>query len=908
LGRIILAGFSVAVITLLITLAWFSRDLPTPAGIMNRAVPQSTKIYDRTGQTVLYNIHGEERRTVVNFNAFPDFLKQATLTAEDRNFYQHRGFRLTSMLRAVIVNMVSGARVQGGSTITQQFIKKAILGDEKSYIRKIKEIFLAYQIEQRFSKDEILKLYLNEIPYGSNAYGAEAATQLFFGKSAKDLSLAEAAILASLVKAPSYYSPWGIHIDELINRQHYILDGMAAQGYITTDQAEAAKQANLEFQPNREAIIAPHFVFYVKEQLADIYSERMVEQGGLKIITSLDIRMQKLAEDSITESLPLLKRYQANNASLVAIDPATGQILAMAGSADYFNNDIQGQVNVALRPRQPGSSFKPIAYATALAAGFAPQTIIYDVTTDFKTDTGVYTPSNYDGQERGPVDLRHALAGSLNIPAVKFLYLTGINKVLDLADKLGYTTLKERSRFGLSLVLGGAEVNLLEHTNAFAVFAREGVFKPTISIIKVEDGQGRTLQEFRDTTGERVINEQPVRNLTNILSDNEARSFIFGNQNRLTLADRPVAAKTGTTNEYRDAWTMGYTPQLAVGVWVGNNNNRAMSKGADGSVVAAPIWQRFFSQAVKQLPIQYFIPPEPITPDKPMLNGDLGGQTVMIDKVSGLLATDLTPIQLREQKTFRQYHTILQYVTPGDPQGPTPTNPANDPQYSLWEGAVKNWTHQQGLKDEFPPVDYDNLHTTNNQPRVFVASPVNNEVISTNSYQFSSQITSFYTIKKVDYWIDNILVKTLNSPPYATTLQLGDFINSGFHQLRVVADDEVGNTGEASVNFNFLSAWPSDAPNTSFIYPLNGSLLNLSTWPLIIKINNQRPEKLKQLDLYYSINNSPSQWLGVIPSPQTNNTFVWNKSVVGKITFSLVLTANTGTAQFGPWVEFKVSP
>ncbi len=906
--RLFVAGAVLIITTFLITLTWVSRDLPTPEGILRRAVSQSTKIYDRTGQIVLYEIHGEERRTSVELKDVPDYLKQATLTAEDRNFYQHHGFSLTSMVRALLVNFLTGTKAQGASTITQQFIKNAILSNEKSYVRKIKELFLAYQIERRFTKDEILKFYLNEIPYGSNAYGAEAAAQIFFRKSIKNINLPEAAILAALPKAPPYYSPWGNHLEDLMARQHYILDGMAEQGYITKDEAEAAKKEKLNFQPRRESIIAPHFVFYVKEQLANLYGDRMVEQGGLKIITSLDVEKQKMAEAAIKQNISAIKRYQGSNAALVAIDVPTGQILAMVGSVDYFNNDIQGQVNVTLRPRQPGSSFKPIVYATALAQGFTPATLVYDVATNFKTDTDPYAPKDYDGKERGPVDLRHALAGSLNIPAVKLLYLTGVNNVLNTADALGYTTLKDRSRFGLSLVLGGAEVKLLEHTAAFAALAREGITKPTTSILKIEDSQSNVLQEFHNSTGKKVLEAEPVRELTSILSDNAARTYIFGANNRLTLPDRPVAAKTGTTNDYHDAWMVGYTSDLAVGVWVGNNDNKTMAKGADGSIVAAPIWQQFFSEAVKNSPVQNFVSPLPHTVDKPMLNGDLGGVVATIDKSTGLLATPLTPLSQTQEKLFRQYHSILHYVTPGDPLGQVPIDPNTDPNYQLWEDGVRVWVEKQGLKNEFPPTGFDNTHTESNRPQLTITSPSNNQTINDSWYRFSVNAQSARGIKKVDYFINNNLVATSSAPPFDANIQLGELFMSGYYTLKVVAADDVDNQAETSLNFNFRNDLVPVGESSHLLYPTNNQTIRLTELPLTIKISNDYPEKLKQVDFYMAAPNSPSRWLGVIKSPAKNNTLILpSLDQAGSYILSLTLTTINHNTVPGPQINLTMT-
>jgi penicillin-binding protein 1C len=887
--------------------AWASRDLPTPEGIAHRVVAQSTKIYDRTGKTVLYDIHGTERRTAVELSDIPQTLIWATLTAEDRQFYEHRGFRLTSLIRALLVDLTTGTRAQGGSTITQQFIKNAILGSEKSVFRKVKELILAYQIERKFSKDEILKLYFNEIPWGSNAYGAEAASQLYFGKSVKDINLAESTILSAMAQRPTYYSPWGTHLDELFARQHYILDGMADQKYITPEQAKAAEKTEVKFQPRREAIIAPHFVFYVKELLAEIYGERIAEGGGLKVITTLDLDRQRQAEAAINASAEKNKSYNASNAALVALDVPTNQILAMVGSRDYFDDTIQGQVNVAVRPRQPGSSFKPVVYAAAFAEGFTPDTILFDVPTTFKTDIKDYTPNNYDGKARGPVSLRQALAGSLNIPAVKLLYLTGISKVLDLAQALGYTTLSDRSRFGLSLVLGGAEVSLLEHTSTYAAFAREGATKPVVGILKVEDSRGTTLEQYEDTAGPQAIEQNVVRTLTNVLSDNEARAPIFGASNYLTLPDRPVAAKTGTTNDYHDAWTLGYTPQIAAGVWVGNSNNQAMKRGADGSVVAAPIWQAFMRAATSGLPIQGFTSPEPTWPSKPVLAGTLG-QVVVLDSLSGYRATDLTPPEYRVPKLFHEYHTILRYVTPGDPLGPNPQTPEADPQYENWEAGVRAWAQARGLTDELPPQGLDNVHTDANRPQPTLTSPVPNQTITQNPMSFSVAVQSPRPIAKVVYLLDQQEVGSVNESPFTLSFPITEEWANGFHTAQAIAYDDIGNSGSASSTFNLLVTPLPSPQQMTFTNLSAGQLLSTTDFPRELTVSLRNPGVVKQLDLYLKPENGQARWLGVEQAPGPEARFTLALLPPGTYTLSLLSTEQDGTTHTGPRVTVLVAP
>ncbi|MFA5754704.1 MAG: transglycosylase domain-containing protein, partial [Patescibacteria group bacterium] len=493
LGLGVILGIIAAIYIVII-----SRSLPNPNQLIEREVAQSTKIYDRTGENILYEISGDEKRTLVTLQEIPDYVKQATISIEDKNFYKHGGFSLWAMFRTMVTNVIY-RRSAGGSTLTQQFVKNAVLTPEKTISRTIKELILSYRLEKKFSKKEILQMYLNEIPYGSNAYGVEAASQKYFGKGVKDVSLSEAAILAAIVQVPSRYSPYGPNKDILLGRKDYVLDLMSEQGYISESERDAAKSQEITFKGPETNITAPHFVMYIKGILADKYGEKMVEQEGLKIYTTLDLFKQKIAEETIaerTENYP--EKYGANNAALVAIDPKTGQILAMVGSRDYFNDEIDGQVNVTDRPRQPGSSMKPIVYAALFEKGYTPDTILYDVLTNFSTNSAQpYQPHNYSGQEIGPVTIRKALAGSLNIPAVKAIYLANINNVIDLAENLGYSTLYPRSRFGLSLVLGGGEVKLLEHANAYSAFARDGQLSPIVSILKVEDKDGKIIEEYQ---------------------------------------------------------------------------------------------------------------------------------------------------------------------------------------------------------------------------------------------------------------------------------------------------------------------------------------------------------------------------------------------------------------------------
>lgn len=807
------------IIGMIIMFAVISRDLPDPNKIMERTVAESTKIYARDGTTLLYDIHGEQKRTVVPLSDIPDDMKHATIAIEDKDFYNHHGFSLTGIVKAVcheaIGNLGGLCPPRGGSTITQQFIKNSILTSQHSYVRKIKELVLSYQLEKRFSKDQILQLYLNEIPYGSNAYGVESAAQTYFKKRAKDLSLAESALLAAMPQSPSYYSPYGNHTEDLVGRQHLILRVMVEQNYITQAQADTAQAIDILalVKPKSDNIVAPHFVMYVKELLAAKFGEKEAEQGGFKVVTTLNIDKQRIAEEVVTKYADKnATKYNASNAALVSLDTKTGQILAMVGSKDYFDTSIDGNVNVTLRPRQPGSSFKPIVYATAFKQGYTPETTLFDLVTNFATDSGKdYTPHNYDNKEHGPVSMRQALAGSLNIPAVKTLYLAGIPNVLATAKDLGYTTLNDPSRFGLSLVLGGGEVTLLEHTSAYATFAREGIRHPVAAILRIEDNKGKVLEQFQNRE-EKVLDENAVRLLTSVLSDNEARAYIFGSKNYLTLPDRPVAAKTGTTNDYRDAWTIGYTPSIATGVWVGNNDNSEMKRGADGSIVAAPIWNEFMKRTVGG-PTEPFKGAKPNTSTKPILQGKIGSDIkYSVDSVTGKIipekCLETYPEAFIAQKSFKIVHDILFYVTKDDPAGPVPADPTKDPQYARWEEPVQRWAVANKYLDSALQYESCDLRSATNSPVTIFATPVTGTTIPSSTFIVEATATGPQAIKSITYYLDDIQIGTASTSPFVLTYTATTELISGFHDLKAVATDAIGNTGSVTIIINYL---PSDS-------------------------------------------------------------------------------------------------
>lgn len=792
---------SLGLLSAFILVAWISRDLPNPNQLIDREVAQSTKIYDRSGEHTLYEIHGEEKRTLISLDNIPDNVKNATVAIEDKNFYKHGGFSVWSMFRTIITNIIYN-RKAGGSTLTQQFVKNAILSSEKSYVRKIKEIILAQRIEKKFSKDEVLQMYLNEIPYGSNAYGVEAASQKFFGKSVSDVNLAEAALLAALPQAPSRYSPYGSNLDILMGRKDYILEIMSEQGYISAAERDAAKSYDLKFERQETNITAPHFIMMIKDLLSEKYGETEVERGGLKIYTTIDWEKQKMAEEIIKEKTEKYQeKYNADNAALIALDPKTGQVLVMVGSRDYFNEEIDGQVNVTDRPRQPGSSMKPIVYATLFEQGYTPNTKLYDVVTNFSTDAAnPYIPHNYNGQEYGPVSIRQALSGSLNIPAVKAIYLAGINQVLNLTDSLGYSTLKDRSRYGLSLVLGGGEIKMLEHINAYSAFAREGKINEVALIMKIEDKNGKILEEYKQREN-KVITNKTAQMINSILSDNEARSFIFGSKNWLTLSDRPVAAKTGTTNDYKDAWTIGYTPSLVSGVWIGNTDNSKMNTGADGSVVAAPIWNEFMKRALTGSPVESFNSWVEEKSGKEAIDGNLQySKKIIINKETKLLADTNTPENLKEEIQVFNHHCLLYYINREDPLGPKPENPQIDPQFNAWENAVLEWSKKNNQLSSEELINGLELIKPENTPTLKIDFPTPNIVINQKTLTIKVSASAPRGIKTIKY--------SLNENPLPgegveteTTIML-DNLSNGYQKISVTACDDVGNCQKESVNFN----------------------------------------------------------------------------------------------------------
>ncbi len=784
--------------------AYFANALPSPDQITNRTLAESTKIYDRTGEHLLYETGKNIRRTYVSLDQISPLLKNATIALEDKNFYKHPGFDPLAIVRTVWIDVIKQKKY-GASTITQQFAGNAVTGREKNYTRKIKELIFSIELERRYNKDQILEWYLNENSYGGVNHGVEAAAQTYFNKSAKDVTLAEAAALASIPQAPTYYTDTD-NLTDLTSRRNYALDRMVEEGYATNEEVETAKTEPITLNKVLVAKDAPHFVDYVSAQLEDDFGNTFVDKG-LKVTTTLDYDKQKIAEEQITKGMAVIEKNGGSNAALVTIDTKTGQVLVMIGSKNYYDENYDGQVNIATSLNQPGSSFKPIVYLTAFANGYNPNTILFDVETDFPTESGNYHPHNYDLSTHGPLAMRNTLAMSLNIPAVKTMYLVGKNRVLDTATTLGYSTFSDHSQFGLASALGSGDVKLLEHTSAFATLAREGERHPVATILKVEDRQGNVLYEWHDTSSQ-VVDKTAVQMLNSVLSTPANRNGMFG---ALNIPGKTLAAKTGTTNDFKDAWAMGYTPSFATGVWTGNNaGNVSMNRGADGSIIAAPIMIGYMKQILENLPDEKFSNMPTIKANKPVLQGQASTtEKKYVDKVTQHVISDECvasyPPEFRVQKEFKEAHTILYYLKKEDPAGAAPAKPESDPMYKSWEDAVQLWAGGQPeyLSDKTEYEDCE-LRSIDQTPIVTITYPTTNTKLTKSTFNITISIKAGTgrSIKQIEYLIDNQRVDLKTKSPFDSTYT-GTGLTSGNHTLTIRATNDRDNLGTASVKFSF---------------------------------------------------------------------------------------------------------
>ncbi len=697
-----------ALLLLILTL-FFLRDLPSPAKLSGQSFPVSTKILDRHGK-LLYEIYSDKNRSPIELKALPAFVSQASVAIEDQHFYTHHGFDFGGITRA-LTNIIFRRRLQGGSTITQQLVKVTLLSPKRTVSRKIKEAILTIATEIFYSKDQILEMYLNHIPYGGTAYGIEPAAHTYFNKDAKDLTLAEATILAGLPAAPSAYSPFGSHPDRAKQRQLEVLRRMVEDKYITQAQADKAAAEELHYATDSINIKAPHFVFYVKDLLADKYTTQTIERGGLRVTTTLDLDLQEQAQASLSAEIDKLTKYKVGNGAALVTNPKTGEILAMIGSRNYFDATHGGQVNVTIRERQPGSSIKPLNYVTAFETKkLTPASMLLDIPTCFQVaGQPLYCPKNYDGTFRGPVQERFALGNSYNIPAVKTLAINTLSNFIATASAMGISTWTDPSRYGLSLTLGGGEVTMLDMATAYGTLANQGVRVNLQPILKVEDYTGKVWETYdpessaatvdqltkdngdpssfdAQTQVQRVLHRAPAYLVSHVLLDSNARSSAFGNSPELSIRGQVVSVKTGTTNDLRDNWTIGYTPQYLTAVWVGNNDSKPMNRYlVSGITGAAPIWHDIMSVVLKGK--------KSLWPEKP---DDVTGTNICT--VSGLLPDANSPCPTR-----------FEYFWKGTIPTTTDTGISRD----IWINPATN----------LPPKEGDSLDGLSTQKHVLLSDP-----------------------------------------------------------------------------------------------------------------------------------------------------------------------------------------
>lgn len=909
----------------------FTPILPDIDNVDALFASQSTIIYDREGSE-LYTIHGDENRFEIPFEKIPETVKLATIAAEDDNFYNHHGFDVDGIIRAVLGELGIGDFIGGGSTITQQFVKNAYLSPEKTYWRKLQELMLSIKFENKFTKDEILGMYLNRIPYGGNAYGIQAAAQTFFNKNSEDLSLAEAAVLAALPQRPSKYSPYGQNPDFLMGscgkvadpetvevensadlkvkiqatgevwlkisidgeikkegilekgeffeskfsedfniisgnqkfqvlvngeevstknesnftatkkdfakietvvaatcdsiddpdyetgRKDYVLQRMLDLGFITKSEFATAWQEsnNLQFTAYREAIKAPHFVFFVRDILEEKFDKDIVERGGLRVFTTLDSNLQSKAEELIAAQFPQSEdsegdvvwganRFDATNASLLAVDNETGQILAMVGSRDYFESlredgyGNDGATNLTTRPRQPGSSFKPIAYTAGLKQGYTPASVFWDVETNFGKGTDEYTPQNYDGTFMGPLSMRRAIGNSRNIPAVKMAILAGELAVVETAHQLGISSIFSDERYGPTVALGAAEIPMIEMVKAYSVFANGGEAVELNPILKITDSRGNVIEEFEKPERKQVLDPAIAYLMTNILSDPTSRPESWNHY--LNLTDRPNGAKTGTANKKiseelilpGDVWTIGFTSQMTVAAWMGNNDGTPMGVSGTGLTSASPIWKGFMDFAHKNLPVKNFKVPEGIVQRSvSRLTGKLASATtpvnqivvenfidttvplevdnafveVTVDAASGKLPTELTPESALIKKKFINLHSERDY----DPE---------------WEKPVRAWIKSAYGEDSafsLPPTEFDIVHTAETakeKPSITIVSPISNSTIQKSSIGVWVDASAPHGVEKVEFYRDGDLVAVALTPPWKGVIPISLKLKDG---------------------------------------------------------------------------------------------------------------------------------
>lgn len=796
--------------------AWFSKDLPTPSKVVRRE-GYSSRIYDRNGQ-VLYDVYKDAKRRPVTFDQLPDYLKQATVAVEDKDFYNHKGFDPLTPFR-IAKNIIFNQRLIGGSTLTQQLVKNVLLTPERKVTRKIRELILAIQIEAKYDKDDILLMYLNEAPYGGAAWGVGSGAEQYFNKSVADLSLAESVILAGLPQRPNAYSPFSSTPTAYVDRASHVLDRMEQDGYISTELKEKTLEEikNYVFYDNKTSIIAPHFVFWVKEELAKKYGEDVVEGGGLKVYTTLDLDLHNEVQNIVSEEIDKAEKLGISNGAALVLDPTTGEVLSMVGSRGYFSDKTSGKFNVVTQGlRQPGSAIKPVTYLMGLRKGYTAASLIMDTPVTFPGGPGQkdYSPKNYNGNYNGPMSLRDALGNSINTTAVKMLANVGVENMLRQAYEMGMSTLeptKENlSRFGLAVTLGGAEVTMADMGQAYSSFANGGKKVDLVGVLKVEDSNGRVLEEYKHVEGKSVMSPQEAFIISHILSDNSARQLTFGSVNGLIIPNYQVAVKTGTTNDLKDNWAIGWTPNLLAVAWVGNNDNTAMSRVASGVSGATPIWKRIMMHELPNRPKQDFSIPDKVV-------------NLEVDRVSGYLAHDGFEtkhdyfIQGLEPKGPDPIHLKLKVckgsfglATPEDvargnydereywkfrEQDPISTDGKN-----RWQEGIDWWIGTQPEKDKYhSPEDYCR---DDGMVGVDFESPSDHATVG-STFDIRIKPVSVKKIIEVKLWVNGEEKKVWSERPYEVSMNLAD----GKYTLKTRVVDKDGMTGEREISVGVNVPW-----------------------------------------------------------------------------------------------------
>jgi penicillin-binding protein 1C len=813
--------------------AWYAKDLPSPTRV-RRSDGLSTIIYDRNSEPI-YDIFRDQNRIPVEFNEIPQILKDATVSIEDKDFYKHEGFSFKGIIRSFL-NIILYHRIEGGgSTLTQQLVKNVLLTNEQTLPRKIKEFMLAVQIERKYTKDEILQMYLNEAPYGSTTYGIEAAAQYYFNKKAKDLSPMESIVLAGFPQSPSRYSPFTGDANAYQWRATQVLRRLREDGKISREQEEQFNKDlfTMQFPGGKGKFKAPHFVNYVKEELVKLFDQKTVEEGGLRVTTTLDLKLQEKVEQIVKEEVDKIKNLKVGNGAALVLNPNSGEILVMVGSKDYNASDSAGaKFNVVTQGlRQPGSALKPITYAQAFKEGYTPTSIIMDVETKFPGGgtEKEYAPKNYDLKWHGPTQIRYALGNSFNMPAVKTVALVGVSDMLSLAYDMGLSTLEptkeNMSRFGLAVTLGGGEVRLIELTEAYGVFATGGIKQDAVSILKVTDSKGHTLYEYKGTAGKRVLSEEISYLITNILSDNKARVIEFGENSYLNMGGKPIFVKTGTTDDKRDNWTFGGSRSRVVGVWVGNNDNSAMNPSlASGLTGAAPIWNRIIKEAIKDAPAEPFKRPDNVIEmDIDAFGGGLPRPEFPTRKEIFIKGTEPTSIssiykKIKISKANGKIANQIEIASGAYDEKEFIVFNENDPVSTdgknRWQEGIDAWLKTQPDPKYHPPTEV----SSERDDRVVmnITDPQDHQRFDDHDIKVAGEAFSLNEIKEIKVRIDGADMDTVNTNTYSRVFNL----NSGPHTIQMTARDGKGReaTGEVKIGVNAdwnASIAPTPAPSPS---------------------------------------------------------------------------------------------